>query len=259
MNRTFLLALALVACGDDAPSEDETSPVGEKDAAPARRDATLPASDASDLLDATLEAGPVVTDAEVGEGRVDAAGFDAEAASCAPAGERCDPRACCEGTACVTSSELPYRVCAPLCAEASECESGCCTGLAGSGAAKVCAPQLHCDDDAPSPTAPLTDFHCFDKPKIFASDDTFLGDATASPFATDGVCNFGGPYGKFNLDGALNINSDAYSLTLTTSATIKCEVHDFKPIAYVSRYKGKSAIRVVDPDHLCDVLDHSHL
>jgi hypothetical protein len=279
MKRTLLLALsiALAACGDDAgPGDEEVPSEGKKkDGAP--EDAPVPRKDAGrdaapDLLDAAMEAGPVdIPDASAPDAVVDAASFDAatvdagsdagtDASECVAAGDRCDdPSACCEGTSCVTSSEAAFDICAEVCTDDGDCESGCCTGLPGSGAEKVCAPQIHCDDDQPDPTAPLTGVNCFDDLQIYGSNDEYLGDATADSFKMNSVCSIGGPYGKTSSKGVFSLTSGAYSNSLAFVPEIRCSKNDFTPIAYVSQYKGDSKIRVIDPDDLCQVLDNSNL
>jgi hypothetical protein len=268
MKRTLLLLIALAACGDDAgPNEDDAPPIGEKDVA-AREDATVPSKDAGrdaapDLLDAAMEAGPIdMSDASVPDAVVDAASFDAttdadaQASECVELGGDCQTDSCCAGSACVTTTEAPYPACAKVCNEPSECESGCCTLLAASGNDKVCVPQMYCEQE--DPKAPLKGISCINDLEVYDSSGTYMGKATTSPFEDDSVCDNFGPYGEYGShpDKMWSIGSDAYSTTLGFPAVLGCG-SDWPVLAYVAKYKGKADKRVVDPDHLCDVLENS--
>ncbi|MET0283899.1 MAG: hypothetical protein ABW352_05495, partial [Polyangiales bacterium] len=251
MKRLVLaLSLSVVACGDDAPP-DEDQPQE-----PAPRDASRPAD--ADTLDAARDAAPGLLDAAIeadaGElpdasapvqvpdanGVVDAASFDAQvvdagndAAMCVAEGEDCQTGACCDGTACVTSTAAPFPACLETCTADSECESGCCTALSGS--AKVCAAASYCE--AEDETAPLVGVNCFgDRLEVFDSDGVTMGKASSKFFATDGVCNDTSPYGKYgsNANKLWNITSDAYSTSLAFSAVIGCG-SDWPVLAYVSK------------------------
>jgi hypothetical protein len=267
MKRTLLLLIALVACGDDAgPGDDESPSDLEKDAA--REDATVRGNDAgrdaagSELLDAAMEAGPIVEpDASVADAAVDAASFDAaadaKAVECVQLAGDCQSDACCQGSVCVTTVDAPYPACAKTCTAASECESGCCTQLGASGEDKVCVAAMYCEEKE-DPTAPLKGINCINDLEVYDSNGTYMGKASTSSFDEDSVCDSFGPYGKYgsNPDKMWSSVSDAYSSSLGFSAVLGCG-SDWPVLAYVSKYKGKADKRVVDPDNLCEVLDKS--
>ncbi|HEX5656732.1 MAG TPA: hypothetical protein VFX59_06025 [Polyangiales bacterium] len=258
MKRSLLFVLALVACGDDDGPGDPPIP-GERDARVGKSSDAAPAA----LLDAAIEAGPAevrdarVADAAAIDGGIDA-GNDAgnDAGSCVADGEDCQLGACCDGTACVVSAEAPYPACLATCAQDSECESGCCTALSGS--ARVCAAAPYCEQEA-DPTAPLTGINCYFDLQVFDSSGEYMGEASSSFFEADSVCNNTGMYGQYgsHQNNLWSIVSDAYSTTLAFSAVLGCG-DDFPVLAYVSKYKGKADKRVIDPDHLCDVLENSN-
>ncbi len=274
MKRTLLFALALVACGDDSPSADERPAEQTKDASQATKDASPRGDAAPDLLDAAMEDGsteadargpePDATlavdassfDAQTRDATVDAAASDDASSMCAAEGERCDGNACCDGTACVTTSAHPYKACAKTCAEDSECESGCCANLDG---AKACALAAYCEAE-PDPTAPLAGTSCYMNLNVYDHSGEYMGKATSYYSENESVCKTFAPYGK-NGSGKPNMwafDSDAYDTQIFFSATLGCG-SNFPVIAYVSKFKGTSDKRVVDPDNLCKVLENSHL
>jgi hypothetical protein len=270
----LIASLTVLGCDDDdgpqdLPPEDASA---AKDAS--RDDAAASVLDAA-KLDATVvvdaevvpaeDAAASPVDATTFDSAVHDAGLDAggeDASMCVAAAERCAPGACCEGHVCVTSSEAPFDICAKTCSQDSECDSGCCASLAGSGADKVCAPQLYCRDD--SALLPLQ-VAC-SNPELIAGDGTYLGKATAR-FDSESVCNKSGEYGSFfGTNSIFNASGkyggfgqySAYSTSAFYPPAIKCGSSSFAE-AYVSKSTYQQNERVIDPDDLCTVLKLSNL
>jgi len=165
-------------------------------------------------------------------------------------------------------------VCSNDCSGDADCGSGCCYTL--SSGHSVCAPAQLCASppsvgpgagvmsvDAglqPPPTGALMPITTCNKPTLVGDDGKFLGVASSSKLATDGVCNeisaYSGPIGSdsiFNQVGTYGSevsSKSAYNTITTTPPRLRCESGKLlNPVT-----KNRTLAGAIDPDVLCDTL-----
>jgi len=186
-----------------------------------------------------------------GAGSVCAPAKYCQAPTCSSPGDSCLTTKCCDGSMCVNDGKAMLTVCAAPCTAGTQCSSGCCVPDASGGS--VCAPPSYCA--APAPTAGCANL------VLIAADGQYLGDASSSHSAAEGICNTSSPYG--NQSGSFDIHNtfsvygsqysllSAYSPSTTTPPRLLCMTTS-RYWNYVS--KNTHLPNVLDPDLLCSTL-----
>lgn len=191
---------------------------------------------------------------------VSAAGARATTTSCVAAnGGDCSSKDCCGGVPCVAN------VCMSDCISNGGCESDCCYSL--DSGRKVCAAPILCESPgAPAPgagrpgTGSLTPITTCAKLSLVGDDGQFLGVASSSAYAADGVCNeysqYGNEYGpnsihnEYGQYGGEYSSKSAYNEYTSTPPHLRCESGALlNPVT-----KNKFLADVIDPDVLCPTL-----
>lgn len=172
------------------------------------------------------------------------------AGMCADPGQDCSKADCCDGSTCVTDGT--FFVCAANCASGDECNSGCCAALDTGGS--VCSPATFC-------AAPIaSNGSCADL-VLLADDGTYLGDASSSTFATDGVCNqysnYGSAYSSTSIFNQYGTYGSQYSLQSAYDPYTQTPPFLFcASTKTVMNAVSKNTLvpGAIDPDSLCAVL-----
>lgn len=183
---------------------------------------------------------------------VTASALDASITQCAAAGGDCATDWCCSGP-CIEN------VCADPCNAAQDCASGCCRTI-GSGNAE-CVPSTLCAGAPADAGFPTSSIGRCSQLTLQADDGTFLGMASSSTVASDGVCNSVSSYGSmvtsysiFNIVGAYGSSTtaqSAYNEVTPTPPRLYCNA-----TGQALNHVTKNAVfsDAVDPDMLCAVL-----
>lgn len=189
-----------------------------------------------------------------------------DAPDCVRGGADCSVHSCCDGVGCVEN------VCINACSSNGDCASGCCYSLRAGQ--QVCAPATLCAQPpttnpvapaagtrAPPPSGgPLTPITTCNMLTLVGDDGKYLGVASSSPVAADGVCNEVSPYGSkvgansiFNevgIYGSEVSSKSAYSEVTSTPPRLRCESGKLlNPVT-----KSKILGNAIDPDFLCETL-----
>lgn len=175
-----------------------------------------------------------------------------DATDCAGSGADCSATWCCSGP-CIVD------VCATPCSDSRECESGCCRD-------GRCAPSTLCAERAPSRGVASGGgeviARCVGELVLIADDGEFLGNASSSELASDGICNdrssYGSELGSSSIFNELGVygselsSLSAYNELTSTPPYLFCAATSTKlnPVTKNTLQSG-----AIDPDVLCLVLE----
>ncbi|MEY4508136.1 MAG: hypothetical protein RLZZ450_258 [Pseudomonadota bacterium] len=264
------------SAADSGATQGDTGAASKPDAGAAGLDATVPgATEAgAQVADATIppvdggtDAGPTdagavavdsatpVADAKV----VDAQATDAQTPDasssvdtgtpqpsdagqplCIERGDNCDKGSCCEGSACVHDESGDSAHCVTPCQFPTPCDKSCGNYCGAEGGSV----NLHCRE-----------------PILLAKDGSYLGRASSSTIAPEGVCNvnslFGNGFGTYSIHnkngnyGNTFSPESPYAPSNFDGPAIACPDEQVR-IAYVN--KAGSGFDDIDPDELCSWL-----
>jgi hypothetical protein len=164
---------------------------------------------------------------------------DAGAPLCIERGESCDQGSCCDDSLCVLDDSSGKAQCVTPCEFPAPCDD--CGNYCGAEAGAV-------------------SLHCFE-PILLAKDGAYLGRASSSTFAPEGVCNpnslYGNDFGTYSIHNKNGTYGNSFSLESPYAPNnfdgpaVACP-DEQQLIAYVN--KAGSGFDDVDPDELCDWL-----
>jgi hypothetical protein len=162
---------------------------------------------------------------------------DAGEPLCIERGDSCDRGSCCDNSVCVHDESGDSSHCVTPCEFPERCGDGC-GDYCGAEPASF---NLHCAE-----------------PILLAKDGSYLGRATSSTFANEGVCNpnslYGNTFGTYSIHntngpyGNSFSQQSPYAPSNFDGPAIACPDEQVR-IAYVN--KAGSGFDDVDPDDLC--------